>query len=77
MGCFEPSIKQTQHVVSFEPKRQVCVLHFVAIVRSVVYRVPKSREISERYVESTRAMIQPHLAQAGVRLVWLLDIYLR
>lgn len=38
-----------------------------------VYRLPASGEINPNYTESARAVIRTRLAQAGVRLAWLLS----
>jgi hypothetical protein len=44
-----------------------------AIVRTRVYRLPASREITASCIESARAVIRTRLAQSGARLAWLLN----
>jgi S1/P1 Nuclease len=48
-------------------------LESLAVVRTRVYRLPASAEINASYIESARAVIRTRLAQAGVRLAWLLN----
>ena len=48
-------------------------LESLAIVRAQVYRLPVSGEINGSYIEAGRALIRTRLAQAGVRLGWLLN----
>jgi hypothetical protein len=48
-------------------------LESLAIVRAQVYRLPSSGEISASYIESAGDVIRTRLAQAGVRLAWLLN----
>jgi hypothetical protein len=48
-------------------------LESLAIVRAQVYRFPRSGEISATYIESARAVIRIRLAQAGMRLAWMLN----
>jgi hypothetical protein len=50
-----------------------CALESLAIVRAQVYRLPASGEIGETYTEAARAVIRTRLAQAGVRLAWMLN----
>ena len=52
-------------------------LESLAIVRTRVYRLPASREITASYIESARAVIRTRLAQAGARVAWLLNETLR
>ncbi len=47
-------------------------LESLAIVRAQLYRLPASGEINASYVEAARAVIRTRLAQAGLRLAWLL-----
>ena len=48
-------------------------LESLAIVRAQVYRLPASGEIDATYTEPARAVIRTRLAQAGVRLAWMLN----
>ena len=48
-------------------------LESLAIVRTQVFRLPASGEITGTYIESARAVIRTRLAQAGVRLPWMLN----
>jgi hypothetical protein len=52
-------------------------LESLAIVRTQVYRVPASGEITASYIEAARAVIRTRLAQAGARLAWLLNEILK
>jgi nuclease S1 len=52
-------------------------LESLAIVRAQVYRLPASGEINASYAEAARAVIRNRLAQAGLRLAWLLNEGLR
>jgi hypothetical protein len=52
-------------------------LESLAIVRAQVYRLPASGEIPADYIERARPVIRTRLAQAGVRLAWLLNQTLR
>jgi hypothetical protein len=45
----------------------------LAIVWRRVYPLPASRDINVKYTETARAVIRTRLAQAGVRLAWLLN----
>jgi hypothetical protein len=48
-------------------------LESLAIVRTQVYRLPASGEITASYVIAAVAVIHTHLAQAGARLAWMLN----
>jgi hypothetical protein len=48
-------------------------LESLAVVRTRVYRLPASGEISTNYTEAASAVIRTRLAQAGFRLAWLLN----
>lgn len=48
-------------------------LESLAIVRMRVYRLSVSGEINATYVEPARAVIRTRLAQAGMRLAWMLN----
>ena len=48
-------------------------LESLAIVRTQVYRLPASGEITASYAEVGRAVIRTRLAQAGARLAWMLN----
>jgi S1/P1 Nuclease len=48
-------------------------LESLAIVRAQVYRIPASGEIDATYIDAARAVIRTRLAQARVRLAWLLN----
>jgi hypothetical protein len=48
-------------------------LESLAIVRTQVYRLPASGEVTASYVKSARAVIRTCLAQAGARLAWMLN----
>ena len=48
-------------------------LESLAIVRTKVYRLPASSEITADYTESARAVIRTRLVQAGARLAWVLN----
>ena len=43
------------------------------LVRSHAYRTGSSVELSDDYVEKARPIVQQRLAQAGIRLAWLLN----
>ena len=48
-------------------------LESLAIVRTQVYRLPASGAIPADQVERARPVIRTRLAQAGVRLAWLMN----
>ena len=48
-------------------------LESLAIVRTQVYRLPASGEITATYIEAARAVIRTWLAQAGASLAWMLN----
>ena len=48
-------------------------LESLAIVRTQVYRLPASGEIGAMYTGPARAVIRTRLAQAGLRLAWMLN----
>ncbi len=48
-------------------------LESVAVVRTRVYRLSASGEVTASYVEPARAVIRTRLAQAGVRLASVLN----
>jgi hypothetical protein len=48
-------------------------LESLAIVRTQVYRLPMSGEITASYTEPARGVIRTRLAQAGIRLAALLN----
>jgi hypothetical protein len=43
------------------------------LVRSYTYNTGPSNELSDDYVEKARPIVQQRLAQAGIRLAWLLN----
>ena len=47
------------------------------LVRSHAYDIGPSVELSDDYVEKARAIVRRRLAQAGMRLAWLLNIALK
>ena len=47
------------------------------LVRSHAYNIGPSVELSDDYVEKARAIVRRRLAQAGMRLAWLLNIALK
>jgi hypothetical protein len=49
----------------------------LAVVRSYVYNTGPSVELSDDYVEKARPIVRRRLAQAGIRLAWLLNIALK
>jgi hypothetical protein len=48
-------------------------LESLAILRTLVYRLPAWGEIDATYIEAARAVIRTRIAQAGIRLAWLLN----
>ena len=48
-------------------------LESLAIVRAQVYRLPPSGEITSNYVYRSLPLIRTRLAQAGLRLAWMLN----
>jgi hypothetical protein len=49
----------------------------LTLVRSHAYNIGSSVELSDDYVEKARPIVRTRLAQAGVRLAWLLNIALK
>jgi S1/P1 Nuclease len=49
----------------------------VTLVRSYAYNAASSVELSDDYVEKARPIVRSRLAQAGLRLAWLLNIALK
>ena len=47
------------------------------LVRSYAYNIEPSGELSDDYVEKARPIVRSRLAQAGVRLAWLLNTALK
>lgn len=47
------------------------------LVRTRAYALGQSAELSEQYVESARSVVRTRLAQAGIRLAWLLNSVFR
>jgi hypothetical protein len=47
------------------------------LVRSHAYKIGSSGELSDEYVEKARPIVRTRLAQAGIRLAWLLNIALK
>jgi hypothetical protein len=47
------------------------------LVRSHAYNTGSSVELSNDYVEKARPIVRTRLAQAGIRLAWLLNITLK
>jgi hypothetical protein len=47
------------------------------LVRSHAYNIGSSVELSDDYVEKARPIVRRRLAQAGIRLAWLLNIALK
>jgi S1/P1 Nuclease len=47
------------------------------LVRSHAYNIGPSVELSDDYVEKARPIVRSRLAQAGIRLAWLLNITLK
>ena len=47
------------------------------LVRSHAYNIGPSVELSDDYVEKARPIVRSRLAQAGIRLAWLLNIALK
>ena len=43
------------------------------LVRSHAYNTGSSAELSEDYVEKARPIVRTRIAQAGIRLAWLLN----
>jgi DNA-binding IclR family transcriptional regulator len=43
------------------------------LVRTRAYSLSQSVELSDQYVELARPVVRTRLAQAGIRLAWLLD----
>jgi hypothetical protein len=52
-------------------------LESLTLVRSHVYSVPESREITADYAKRAQVVVRRRLAQAGMRLAWLLNGLLR
>jgi hypothetical protein len=52
---------------------ELWALESLAVVRSQVYLLRSSGEIKPPYIEKARTVIRTPLAQAGVRLAWLLN----
>ena len=46
----------------------------LTLVRSHAYKTGRSVELSDDYVEKARPIVRTRLAQAGIRLAWLLNI---
>jgi hypothetical protein len=44
------------------------------LVRSYAYKTGASDEISDEYVEKARPIVRRRLAQAGIRLAWVLNV---
>jgi hypothetical protein len=49
----------------------------LALVRSYAYNTGPSVELSDDYVQKARPIVRSRLAQAGIRLAWLLNIALK
>lgn len=49
----------------------------LVLVRSHAYNIGPSVELSDDYVEKARPIVRRRLAQAGIRLAWLLNIALK
>ena len=49
----------------------------LALTRDHVYPIPESHQISEKYAKHALPIINKRLAQAGLRLAWLLNDALR
>jgi hypothetical protein len=47
------------------------------LVRSYAYNTGPSVELSDVYVEKARPIVRRRLAQAGIRLAWLLNVILK
>jgi hypothetical protein len=47
------------------------------LVRSHAYKTGPSAELSDEYVEKARPIVRQRLAQAGIRLAWLLNTALK
>ncbi|HTF91636.1 MAG TPA: S1/P1 nuclease, partial [Verrucomicrobiae bacterium] len=47
------------------------------LVRSHAYNTGSSVELSEDYVEKARSIVRTRMAQAGIRLAWLLNVALK
>jgi S1/P1 Nuclease len=47
------------------------------LVRSYAYNTGSSGELSDDYVEKARPIVRTRLAQAGLRLAWLLNTTLK
>jgi hypothetical protein len=45
----------------------------LALVRSYAYNTEPSAELSDDYVDKARPIVRTRLAQAGIRLAWLLN----
>ena len=49
----------------------------LTLVRSHAYNIGTSPELSDQYVEKARPVVRRRLAQAGIRLAWLLNSVLK
>ena len=49
----------------------------LVLVRSHAYDIGPSVELSDDYVEKARPIVRRRLAQAGIRLAWLLNVALK
>src|SRR5438094_7980884 len=49
----------------------------LTLVRSQAYNTGPSVALSDAYVEKARAIVRTRLAQAGIRLAWLLNLALK
>ena len=49
----------------------------LTLVRSHAYNIGTSPELSDQYVEEARPVVRRRLAQAGIRLAWLLNSVLK
>lgn len=49
----------------------------LALVRSYAYNTGTSTELSDDYVQKARPIVRTRLAQAGIRLAWLLNTALK
>jgi hypothetical protein len=49
----------------------------LSLVRSYAYNIGQSVELSDDYVEQARPIVRTRLAQAGMRLAWLLNTALK